>query len=190
MTLTKDRAHQIASTLTAHTLAYIDGAFAPASDGATFLTLNPATGADIAAVAHCGSADVDRAVVAARRVFDAGTWSRATPEKRKEVMIRLTNLVRAFASESNLKVVGLEMGVKSPFIVLEDAHLTDKLIEHAAMSAFLNGGQNCSANLRQIVAASLAEELAARVTTRTCAFKLGDPLDPETDIGAMVTSKP
>ena len=99
MTLTKDRAHQIAATLKLHTLAFIDGAFAPASDGATFLTLNPATGAEIAAVAHCGRADVDRAVVAARRVFNAGTWSRSAPEKRKEVMIHLANLVRAHAEE-------------------------------------------------------------------------------------------
>ena len=79
------------------------------------------------------------------------------------------------------------MGGKSPFIVLDDADLTDELIEHSAMSAFWNGGQNCSANMRQIVAASLAEEFAERVTIRARAFKLGDPLDPETNIGAMVS---
>ena len=94
-----------------------------------------------------------------------------------------------YAGESNLKVVGLEMGGKSPFIVLDDADLTDDLIEHAAMSAFWNGGQNCSANMRQIVDAKLAEEFAERVTDRARAFKLGDPLDPETNIGAMVTTE-
>jgi aldehyde dehydrogenase (NAD+)/gamma-glutamyl-gamma-aminobutyraldehyde dehydrogenase len=92
-----------------------------------------------------------------------------------------------YAGESNLKVVGLEMGGKSPFIVLDDAQLTDDLIEHAAMSAFWNGGQNCSANMRQIVATSLAEEFGERVTARARAFKLGDPLDPETNIGAMIS---
>ena len=92
-----------------------------------------------------------------------------------------------YASESNLKVIGLEMGGKSPFIVLDDARLDDDLIEHAAMSAFWNGGQNCSANMRQLVDRKLADEFAERVTARAKAFRLGDPLDPDTDIGAMVT---
>jgi acyl-CoA reductase-like NAD-dependent aldehyde dehydrogenase len=92
-----------------------------------------------------------------------------------------------YAGESNLKVIGLEMGGKSPFIVLDDAVLDDGLIEHAAMSAFWNGGQNCSANMRQLVDAKLAAEYAERVTARARAFRVGDPLDPATDIGAMVT---
>src|SRR5690606_18705016 len=47
-----------------------------------------------------------------------------------------------YAGESNLKVVGLEMGGKSPFIVLEDAPIDETLIDHATTSAFWNGGQN------------------------------------------------
>jgi aldehyde dehydrogenase (NAD+)/gamma-glutamyl-gamma-aminobutyraldehyde dehydrogenase len=94
-----------------------------------------------------------------------------------------------YAGESNLKVVGLEMGGKSPFIILDDATLTDDLIEHAAMSAFWNGGQNCSANMRQLVDRSLAEEFASRVTARARKFRVGDPLDPATNIGAMVTAE-
>ena len=92
-----------------------------------------------------------------------------------------------YAGESNLKAVGLEMGGKSPFIVLDDARLDEDSIEHAVMSAFWNGGQNCSANMRQLVDASLAEEFAERVAARARAFRVGDPLDPETNIGAMVT---
>jgi aldehyde dehydrogenase (NAD+)/gamma-glutamyl-gamma-aminobutyraldehyde dehydrogenase len=42
------------------------------------------------------------------------------------------------------------MGGKSPFIVLEDAKINDDLIDNAINSAFWNGGQNCSANMRQI----------------------------------------
>ncbi len=92
-----------------------------------------------------------------------------------------------YSGESNLKGVGLEMGGKSPFIVLDDAKLNDDLIEHAAMSAFWNGGQNCSANMRQLIAAPLVEEFTGRIIERVKAFTLGDPLNPATDIGSMVT---
>ncbi|WP_108661798.1 aldehyde dehydrogenase family protein [Acuticoccus kandeliae] len=347
MTLTHAQAREIASTLTIETRAFIDGRFTKAVDGGTFESVNPATGEVIAAVAHCKGADVDRAVAAARRAFEAGEWSRAAPEARKAVLLKLADLVRAnaeelavlesldsgktvrdclheignevpnffqwyaeladktfgkvaptgesalalivkepagvvglvlpwnfpllmaawklapalaagcstivkpaeqtplsalrlaalaaeagvpdgvlnivpgygetagqaigrhedidivsftgstevggyflrYAGESNLKIVGLEMGGKSPFIVLDDARIDDDLVEHAAMSAFWNGGQNCSANMRQLVDRSRVEEFADRVAARARAFAVGDPLDPATDIGAMVTGE-
>ncbi|WP_298934571.1 aldehyde dehydrogenase family protein [uncultured Ruegeria sp.] len=76
---------------------------------------------------------------------------------------------------------------ESPFIVLEDARLNDDLIEHAAMSAFWNGGQNCSANMRQLIAAPLVEEFTGRIIERVKGFTLGDPLNPATDIGSMIS---
>ena len=81
------------------------------------------------------------------------------------------------------------MGGKSPFIVLDDADLDDDLIEHAATSAFWNGGQNCSANMRQLVDARIADSYLEKVVDRAKAYKVGDPLDPDTDIGAMVTEE-
>jgi aldehyde dehydrogenase (NAD+)/gamma-glutamyl-gamma-aminobutyraldehyde dehydrogenase len=92
-----------------------------------------------------------------------------------------------YSGDSNLKSIGLEMGGKSPFIVLDDAPINDALIEHAAMYAFWNGGQNCSANMRQLVAAPLVKEFTTRICERVKAFRLGDPLDPSTDIGSMIT---
>lgn len=92
-----------------------------------------------------------------------------------------------YAGDSNLKGIGLELGGKSPFIVLEDADINDDLIEHAVMSAFWNGGQNCSANMRQLIAEPLVDTFLERVCQRVKAFKLGDPLDPATDIGSMIT---
>jgi aldehyde dehydrogenase (NAD+)/gamma-glutamyl-gamma-aminobutyraldehyde dehydrogenase len=97
--LTKDGAHDLASRLAPPGLAFIAGRFAAAADGATFETINPATAAVVARVAHCGAADVDRAVRAARKAFDDGVWSRAAPEHRKEVLLRLAELVRANAEE-------------------------------------------------------------------------------------------
>ena len=94
-----------------------------------------------------------------------------------------------YSGESNIKGVGLEMGGKSPFIVLDDADLNDDLIENAAMAAFWNGGENCSANMRQLVDASLVDEFLERVVSRAQKFRVGDPLDPETDIGSMVSHR-
>ena len=345
MTLTYTEYQAIAANICPNGQAFIDGKFCDAADGQKFETINPATGQVLASVAHCKAVDVDRAVAAARRVFNAGTWSRAEPELRKEVLLKVASLVRKhtpelavlesldtgktindcmdeiggevvnffqwyaeladksfgkiaptgpsalalivkepagvagavlpwnfpllmatwkiapslsvgcsavikpaeqtplstirlaelmreagvpdgvinivpgygetagqaigmhndidtvsftgssevgrmfmrYSGDSNLKSVGLEMGGKSPFIVLEDAVLDDELIEHSAMSAFWNGGQNCSANMRQLIAEPLVDEFTGLILERVKAFKLGDPLDPATDIGSMIT---
>jgi aldehyde dehydrogenase (NAD+)/gamma-glutamyl-gamma-aminobutyraldehyde dehydrogenase len=94
-----------------------------------------------------------------------------------------------YAAESNQKPVGLEMGGKSPMIILDDADISDDLIGHAITAAFWNGGQNCSANMRQIVDARVKDAFLARVIDKAQAIKLGDPLDPATDMGAMVTEE-
>lgn len=345
--MTLERATRIAAALKPETRAFIGGAYVPARSGATFTSINPATSEPVAEVAHCMAEDVDLAARAARAAFDQGGWSRAAPERRKEVLLNLAALVRAhgeelavlesidsgktitdclheigtevanffqwygelidksfgrvaptgedtlalilrepagvvglvlpwnfpllmaawklapalaagcscivkpaeqtpltairlaalaaeagvppgvlnvvpglgettgqavgrhpdidvvsftgstevgglflrYAGESNMKAVGLEMGGKSPFIVLEDAVLDDELIEHAAMSAFWNGGQNCSANMRQLVHRDLAEEYAQRIVARAARFVPGDPLDPATTLPAMVTAE-
>ena len=347
MSETRAYFHKIRDTLTPNTQAFIDGQYCDAADGAKLENLNPATGEVIGTFSHCGAADVDRAVAAARRVFNQGTWSRAAPEYRKEILLKLADLVdknknelavlesldagktitdclhevgteapaffrwyaeladktfgkiaptgddalalivkepagvagailpwnfpflmavwkiapalaagcsivvkpaeqtplstlklgelaveagipagvlniipglgetagqaiglhndvdtvsftgstevgrlfMRYSGDSNLKSVGLEMGGKSPFIVLDDAMINDDLIEHAAMAAFWNGGQNCSANMRQIIAAPLVDEFMDKMLKRVEAFKLGDPLDPDTTIGSMITAE-
>ena len=94
-----------------------------------------------------------------------------------------------YSGESNLKTVGLEMGGKSPFIVLGDAKITDDLINNAIDSAFWNGGQNCSANMRQIVHSKVKEEFLDKVLKKVKNIKVGDPLDPETNMGSMISKK-
>jgi len=89
--------------------ALIDGAKTAADDGATFARHNPATGQLLGEVAECGAADVDRAVAAARRTFEAGTWSRATPETRKAALLRWAALIREHAAELAL-LESLEAG--------------------------------------------------------------------------------
>src|ERR1700760_1260932 len=81
------------------TEAFIDGAFAPAADGATFDDVSPLDGVVIASVAAGGSEDVDRAVRAARRSFEAGDWALADPAQRKRVLLRLAELIDEHAEE-------------------------------------------------------------------------------------------
>jgi acyl-CoA reductase-like NAD-dependent aldehyde dehydrogenase len=94
-----------------------------------------------------------------------------------------------YSSESNLKPIGLEMGGKSPFIVLDDAPIDDDLINFAVTSAFWNGGQNCSANMRQIVDRKVRDAFLDRVLARVKTIRLGDPLDPATELGSMVSAE-
>lgn len=81
------------------TLACIDGKFVSAASGATFDRINPATGAALGSVAACGQEDVDRAVAAARRSFEAGVWSRRSASERKQVLLRLADLILAHREE-------------------------------------------------------------------------------------------
>jgi len=92
-----------------------------------------------------------------------------------------------YSSESNLKPVALEMGGKSPFIVLEDAKINDDLIDNAINSAFWNGGQNCSANMRQIVHKKVKDEFLHKVIKRVKKIKVGDPLNVKSNMGSMIS---
>jgi aldehyde dehydrogenase (NAD+)/gamma-glutamyl-gamma-aminobutyraldehyde dehydrogenase len=92
-----------------------------------------------------------------------------------------------YSSESNLKPVALEMGGKSPFIVLEDAKINDDLIDNAINSAFWNGGQNCSANMRQIVHKKVKDEFLDKVSKKVKKLKVGDPLSLKSNMGSMIS---
>jgi gamma-glutamyl-gamma-aminobutyraldehyde dehydrogenase len=97
--LTTEEYKAIARGLSLPTGAFIDGSFRPAIGGATFDTVNPATGEVLARVAACDGRDVDFAVAKARDAFEDGRWSRLHPRERKEVLIRLAKLIRRNARE-------------------------------------------------------------------------------------------
>lgn len=90
---------QMAGKLRLLTDAYIKGQFVPAESGATLSSFNPATGEVLAEIAACDKADVDKAVKAARQVFEAGTWSKAAPEARKETLLKFAKLLEQNAQE-------------------------------------------------------------------------------------------
>ena len=345
--LTKDEYRAIAAGLSLPSGAFIDGAFRPALSGATFETINPATGASLGRVAACDAADVDLAVEKARDAFEDGRWSRLHPSDRKEVLLKLTRLIRrnardlavmesldsgktifdcetvdipetihclqwhaelidkiydqvapasddhialvvreplgvvglvlpwnfpllmlawkigpalaagcsvlvkpaeetsltalrlaelamdaglprgvlnvvtgtgpdvgapigrhmdidavsftgstetgkrflTYAGDSNAKEVVLEMGGKNPAIVMDDAESLDRVAAHVVNGAFWNMGENCSATSRLIVHARVRDALLDRIAAHAREWPLGDPLDPETRLGALVSER-
>ena len=97
--LTTEEYKAIAAALSMPTQAFVDGGFRPAASGATFDTVNPATGDVLAKVAACGAKDVDFAVQKARDAFEDGRWSGLHPSERKAVLIRLAKLIKRNARE-------------------------------------------------------------------------------------------
>jgi 4-(gamma-glutamylamino)butanal dehydrogenase len=75
------------------TEAFIDGRYGPAADGRTFQSIGPRDGSVLADVARGGSEDVERAVAAARRAFEAGEWALADPAQRGSALVRLSELM-------------------------------------------------------------------------------------------------
>ena len=88
---------------------YIDGEFRPARSGSTFDCVNPATGTLLAAVASAQTADVDDAVRSSRRAFESGEWSRSSVGHRREVLLRLAELINTHRIELAL-LDSLDMG--------------------------------------------------------------------------------
>ena len=343
--LTREEYKAIADGLDLPNAAFIDGMYRPAASGATFTTVNPATGETLAEIAACGAEDVDFAVAKAREAFDDGRWSRLHPSERKDVLIRLCKLMTrnarelavmesldsgktiydgetvdvpetihclkwhaelidkiydqvspasddhiamvvrepvgvvglvlpwnfpllmlawkigpalaagcsivvkpaaettltalrvaelaveaglprgvlnvvpgggaevgeplgrhmdvdavsftgstvtgkkflSYAAESNAKEVVLEMGGKNPAIVMEDAENLDRVAQHIVNGAFWNMGENCSASSRLIVHREIKADLLARIAHHAQQWNVGDPLDPETRMGALVS---
>lgn len=92
-----------------------------------------------------------------------------------------------YASESNLKRVVLELGGKNPAVVMNDCEDLDQVAQHVTAGAFWNMGENCSASSRLIVHKEVKDELLQLVGKHLRDWKLGDPLDPDNRLGAMVS---
>ncbi|CAN5354965.1 betaine-aldehyde dehydrogenase [soil metagenome] len=94
-------------------------------------------------------------------------------------------LVMADAARS-LKAVTLELGGKSPLIVFDDAGI-DNAVSGAMLANFYSSGQVCSNGTRVFVHRSILKDFLGRLVARTAALTIGDPLDPATQIGPLVT---
>jgi betaine-aldehyde dehydrogenase len=90
------------------------------------------------------------------------------------------------ASADTLKAVTLELGGKSPLLVFEDADL-DNAVSAALLANFYTQGEVCSNGTRVFVHRDLHDRFVDALRTRTEKLRIGDPLDPATDVGALVS---
>jgi aldehyde dehydrogenase (NAD+) len=89
---------------------------------------------------------------------------------------------------ATMKRVTLELGGKSPTILLDDAAL-DQAIPSALVMAFLNSGQACAAGTRLLVPKKRLDAVKRAILDAMSAFTVGDPADPKTAVGPMVSQK-
>jgi betaine-aldehyde dehydrogenase len=89
---------------------------------------------------------------------------------------------------ATLKQVTLELGGKSPLIVFEDAKI-DNAVAGALLGNFYSAGEVCSNGTRVFVHRSLHREFVRRLRDRAAALRVGDPLDPRTQVGALISAE-
>ena len=92
-----------------------------------------------------------------------------------------------YAAESNMKQVSLELGGKSPQVVLADCKNLKLAAETIGWAIYYNAGQTCNASSRVIVETSVKEELFSHLKDFAQKFIVGDPLDPNTQMGPIVS---
>ncbi|MFF0415231.1 gamma-aminobutyraldehyde dehydrogenase [Kitasatospora sp. NPDC004745] len=87
---------------------------------------------------------------------------------------------------AGVKRTHLELGGKAPFVVFDDADL-DAAVHGAVAASLINGGQDCTAATRAYVQRPLYDAFVAGVAELYAAIRVGDPLDPRTDLGPLVS---
>ncbi|HET6231680.1 MAG TPA: aldehyde dehydrogenase family protein [Longimicrobiaceae bacterium] len=120
----------------------------------------------------------------------AGAALVAHPDVDKIAFTGSTEVGKIIQREAagTLKRVSLELGGKSPNIVLADADI-DAAVRGAAMAIFYNSGQACTAGSRLLVDEKIHDEFVEKLAKRTEGMKPGDPLDPKTRLGPLVSQE-
>ncbi len=118
----------------------------------------------------------------------AGAALSAHPEVDKIAFTGSTEVGRKIvqAAAGNLKRVTLELGGKSPMVVLPDADV-DSVIKGATTGIFFNSGQSCMAGSRLIIHQSIHDQVVDAIAARARAIKVGSGFDPSTQIGPLVS---
>jgi acyl-CoA reductase-like NAD-dependent aldehyde dehydrogenase len=163
---------------------------APALAAGNTVVLKPAETTPLTALAFadiCRQADLPPGVV--NIVTGAGDTGRALvehPGVDKVAFTGSTDVGRQIARSvaGTRKKLTLELGGKAANVVFDDAPL-DQAVEGIVNGIFFNQGHVCCAGSRLLVQESIAEDLLERLRRRLATLRLGDPLDKNTDIGAI-----
>ena len=81
----------------------------------------------------------------------------------------------------------MELGGKNPQLIFPDADM-DAALDAATFGAYFNAGECCNAGSRLLLHADIAEAFLSGLAERSKLVKVGDPLDPETRVGAIITA--
>jgi len=119
---------------------------------------------------------------------DTGRLLTRHPQIRKVSLTGEVGTGRAVMADAaaTLKHVTLELGGKSPLIVFDDASL-DNAVGGALLANFYSAGEVCSNGTRVFVQRRIKAEFTQRLTARAAAMRVGDPMDPATQVGALIS---
>jgi betaine-aldehyde dehydrogenase len=119
---------------------------------------------------------------------DTGRLLTTHPDIRKVSLTGEVGTGKAVMRDAagTLKYVTLELGGKSPLIVFEDADLDDA-VSGALLANFYSAGEVCSNGTRVFVQESVRQDFLDRLTARVARMRIGDPRDPETQVGALIS---
>jgi len=149
--------------------------------------LTPLTALELAkAYAQAGLPDGVFQVV--QGYADTGRLLSSHPDIRKISLTGAVTTGKAVMADaaSTLKYVTLELGGKSPLIVFEDAKL-DNAVSAALLANFYSAGEVCSNGTRVFVHQRLKAAFLEKLSARVAAMRMGDPMDPDTQIGALIS---
>jgi len=167
----------------------------PAFAGGNTIVLKPAEDTPVSALAFAAlieQLDLPAGVVNVLPGFGARAGEALVdhPGVDKIAFTGATETGRRIAARAaaTLKLVTFELGGKSPNIVFADADL-EQAVARSAFGIFSAAGQSCMAASRTLVDRSVREEFVERFAARAAAIRVGDPLDPATQVGATTSRR-
>lgn len=97
-----------------------------------------------------------------------------------------TKTGRTIMSTAGIKKYSMELGGKSPVLIFEDADL-DRALDAALFTIFSINGERCTAGSRIFIQESVYDKFVAEFARRASRIKVGDPMDPTTQVGSMIS---
>jgi putative phosphonoacetaldehyde dehydrogenase len=149
--------------------------------------LTPLTALALADILYAAGLPPQMYQVITGRITDIGDAMITDPHAD---LVTFTGGVRAgkyIAENAGYRRTVLELGGNDPLIIMEDADL-EKAADLAVAGATKNSGQRCTAVKRIIAVDAIADELVPMLVDRVAKLRCGDPADPQTDIGTVITA--